>query len=81
MKKIGLPNNFFKFVGYAVLMIILCSAYFYRNTLRSELIELTQKCLFCGFENRHHCKYCKKGVRQCIFCDNKHIEPNTLLSR
>lgn len=74
MQKKSSYKAIIKYAVYAVIMIILFSAFIYRNTLRSQLSELMQKCILCNFENRHHCKYCMMGHRQCFLCDKVPVD-------
>ena len=59
-------------MGLALLILAIYPAYVYRYSIFSlfELSFITEKCLICNFENRHHCNLCKAGQRQCPFCDN-----------
>lgn len=72
MKKASQIRLIIKYGGLAMLMMVMCSAYVYRNSIISlfDLSSVTKKCLICNFENRHHCNLCKAGQRQCPFCDN-----------
>ena len=66
MKKIGKLT----IIGFSLLFV----AYVFlslRSTNYSffDLSFITEKCIFCYFENRHHCHLCKAVHQQCTFCD------------
>lgn len=72
MKEASQIRTIIKNAGLAMLILVMCSAYVYRNSIISlfDLSFISEKCLVCNFENRHHCNLCKAGQRQCPFCDN-----------
>lgn len=41
----------------------------YNNRSILDISSWSEKCIFCNFENRHHCNLCMFGKRQCLFCD------------
>lgn len=72
MKETSQIRTIIKYAGLAMLMIVFCSAYIYRHSVISlfNLSFITEKCLVCNFQNRHHCTLCKAEQQQCPFCDN-----------
>lgn len=72
MKDASQVKTIMKYAGLAMLILVMCSAYVYRKSVISlfDLSFITEKCLVCNFQNRHHCNLCKAEQRQCPFCDN-----------
>ena len=42
----------------------------YNNRSIFDISSWTEKCIFCNFENRHHCHLCASEHRRCLFCDH-----------
>ena len=63
-----------KYIGFAAFALILFAAYINRSSIYPsfDFSWLTEKCILCNFENRHHCNICRSKHRQCPFCDNLH---------
>jgi len=65
-----------KAIRYAVnlgLLVSVVVVYLNRDSIISYISSCMEKCIFCNYENRHHCNICKSKHRQCPFCDNPHI--------
>lgn len=60
-----------KYTIAATIVLSIAAVYIYRDTITSHLnlSSWMEKCIFCGFENRHHCKRCIMSHKQCPFCD------------
>ena len=61
--------------GIVLLLIIQVSINLYNNRSIFDISSLSEKCIFCGFEDRHHCLRCLSDHRQCPICDRS-FQPN-----
>lgn len=56
--------------GIILLLFMQVGWNLYNNRSIFDVSSWTEKCIFCNFENRHHCHLCASKHRRCIFCDN-----------
>lgn len=69
--KANIVKTTIKGIGLASILVILSALYLYHDRVLSffNLSWITEKCILCNFENRHHCNRCLSSQEQCPFCD------------
>jgi len=55
--------------GIILLLFMQIGWNLFNNRSIFDISSWTEKCIFCNFENRHHCHLCWSSQRQCPFCD------------
>lgn len=67
----------FKYFGFVLIVLVIYSVFSFKDSILFylDLSGIKEKCIFCNFENRHHCHLCKSGERKCLFCINNPKSP------
>ena len=55
--------------GMIILICVQVGLNLYNNRSIFDVSSWSEKCIFCNFENRHHCHLCVSSYRQCPFCE------------
>ena len=63
-----------RYVFYFGIIVTVAVVYLNRDSIISCISSYMEKCIFCNFENRHHCNICRMSHKQCLFCDNFQVK-------
>lgn len=63
-----------KHAVYLGIVVSVVVVYLNRDSIISCISSCMEKCVFCYFENRHHCNICRMSHKQCLFCDKLPID-------